>query len=161
MKRAVGALVATIAGVAFLAGYKATPADAPPTAATSEAASPSPIPTSRVAPSRTPTPTTTAAPVAAGPNGSQIVTGSMVDTIFGEVQVKVTVSGKRIIDVQAVALPYDRSRSAYISQVAGPMLRSEAIQAQGANIDIISGATYTSIAYGRSLAAALQQAQSN
>jgi uncharacterized protein with FMN-binding domain len=170
MKRAVGALAATIAGVALLVNYKPTPADStaqvqPTPAATTrpsvtrssgedeEEHERAPLPT---APSRTSAPR-----VAAGPNGSKVVTGPAVNTIFGEVQVSVTVTGSRIVDVQALQLPYDRSRSAYISQVVGPMLRSEAIQAQNANVDVISGATYTSIAYGRSLSSALQQAQSN
>ncbi|MDE3193538.1 MAG: FMN-binding protein [Chloroflexota bacterium] len=158
MKRAVSALAATVAGVALLVGYKPTPAGS---------ASPSPTPPPRIAvsdddapvgapaPARTPAPTS--APVAvAQSGGTKTVTGKTVDTIFGQVQVRVTIQGKRIVDVQPLQLPFDRARSAYISQVAGPMLRSEAIQAQSANIDVISGATYTSMAYGQSLQSALQ-----
>jgi uncharacterized protein with FMN-binding domain len=72
--------------------------------------------------------------------------------------VRVVISNGHISDVQAVTLPTDRAESAYISQVVGPMLRSEALQAQNANIDIISGATYTSQSYAQSLESALQQA---
>ena len=68
------------------------------------------------------------------------------------------VSGGRLTDVKALQLPSDRARSAEISQYAGPALRSEAIQAQTANVDIVSGATYTSEAYAESLGAAFQQA---
>ena len=68
------------------------------------------------------------------------------------------VSNGRITDVKAVQLPSDRARSAYISQVAGPLLRTEALQAQSAKIDIVSGATYTSVSYAQSLESALQQA---
>jgi len=60
--------------------------------------------------------------------------------------------------VKAIQLPSDRAQSAYISEVAGPLLRSEALQAQSAHIDIISGATYTSISYAQSLESALRQA---
>jgi uncharacterized protein with FMN-binding domain len=74
------------------------------------------------------------------------------------VQVAITVSGGKIVDVQALTLPSDRSRSAYISQVVAPMLRSEAIQARSARINVISGATYTSRAYSQSLASALAKA---
>jgi len=74
------------------------------------------------------------------------------------VQVRVVISNKRITDVQAVQLPTDRAQSAYISQQAGPWLRTEALQAQSATIDIISGATYTSQSYAQSLESALQQA---
>jgi uncharacterized protein with FMN-binding domain len=55
-------------------------------------------------------------------------------------------------------MPQDRAESAYISQVAGPMLHDEVIQAQSAQIDIISGATYTSQSYAQSVESALQQA---
>ena len=77
---------------------------------------------------------------------------------FGDVQVRVVITNGRISDVQALRLPTDRAQSAYISQVAGPMLRTEVLQAQSANIDIISGATYTSESYAQSVETALQQA---
>jgi len=72
--------------------------------------------------------------------------------------VQVIISNGRLTDVKALQLPFDRAQSAYISQVAGPMLRTEALQAQSARIDIISGATYTSDSYAQSLETALQQA---
>lgn len=71
---------------------------------------------------------------------------------------QVSISNGRITDVKALQLPFDRAQSAYISQVAGPMLRTEALQAQSARIDIISGATYTSDSYAQSLETALQKA---
>ncbi len=55
-----------------------------------------------------------------------------------------TLSGSKIIDVQALQLPNDRQYSAEISDYVAPYLRQMALQAQSANIDIISGATYTS-----------------
>lgn len=86
------------------------------------------------------------------------VTGPVVDTQFGSVQVQVTVANGRIVDVTAVQLPVDRRRSAEISQYVEPILRSEALQAQSATIDTVSGATYTSEAYAASLQGALDQA---
>jgi uncharacterized protein with FMN-binding domain len=83
------------------------------------------------------------------------VTGPVVSTRYGDVQVQTTVSGGRLTDVQALQLPSDRARSAFISQTAAPMLRDEALQAQSGQIDTISGATYTSEAYAQSLQAAL------
>jgi hypothetical protein len=56
------------------------------------------------------------------------------------------------------ALPFDRSRSQEISQVVGPLLRSEALAAQSASIDVVSGATYTSNGYAQSLQSALDRA---
>ena len=85
-------------------------------------------------------------------------TGQDFQTDYGDNQVKVIISGGRITDVQAVQLPFDRQRSAYISQVAGPLLHDEALQAQSAQIDTISGATFTSDAYAQSLQSALDHA---
>jgi uncharacterized protein with FMN-binding domain len=63
----------------------------------------------------------------------------------------------RITSITNVALPFDRSRSQEISSVAGPLLRSEALQAQSARIDVVSGATYTSNGYAQSLQSALDR----
>jgi uncharacterized protein with FMN-binding domain len=60
--------------------------------------------------------------------------------------------------VRALALPNDRPRSQFISAQAEPLLRSEALSAQSARIDIVSGATYTSEGYAQSLQAALDRA---
>ena len=67
-------------------------------------------------------------------------------------------SGGRITDVQALRLPFDRQRSNEISQFVEPILRSEALQAQSAQIDTVSGATYTSDAYDMSLQSAIDRA---
>ena len=106
-------------------------------------------------------PAATAAPVSrsggtALANGT--VTGPVVQTQFGPVQVQVAIANGKITDVTALQLPSDRQRSAYISGIVGPMLQSEALTAQSAQIDLISGATYTSDAYAQSLQAALDQA---
>jgi hypothetical protein len=105
------------------------------------------------------TPPSTAAPAAPLPAGSKVVAGPDVPNRYGDVQVQVTLSGGNITDVKALQLPFDRQRSAEISQIAGPMLRSEVLQVQSANIDIISGATYTSQSYAQSVQAALDQAR--
>ena len=60
--------------------------------------------------------------------------------------------------MEAVQLPSDRRRSQEINSIAGPDLRQEALQAKSANIDVISGATYTSYSYAQSLQGALDQA---
>ena len=86
--------------------------------------------------------------------GTRTATGPTVNTRWGPVQVQVTVTGGRLTDVTALQLP-SGGRSSQISSVAEPILRSQALQAQGANIDGVSGATFTSTAYARSLQAAL------
>jgi uncharacterized protein with FMN-binding domain len=85
--------------------------------------------------------------------------GQTVQTRFGPVQVQVTLSGGRITDVAALQLPQNDGHSARISSAVEPMLRSEVLSAQSADIQTISGATYTSEAYASSLQSALDSAQ--
>ena len=85
------------------------------------------------------------------------LTGQAVDIPFGTVQVKVTMQNGKITDIQALQLPRG-GHSGQVSSYAAPQLRSEALQAQSANIDTISGATYTSQGYAQSLQSALSQA---
>jgi len=67
--------------------------------------------------------------------------------------------GSRLTDVRALHLPFDHPRSQFISTQAEPLLREEALQAQSAQIDVLSGATYTSDAYAQSLQTALARAK--
>jgi hypothetical protein len=93
-----------------------------------------------------------------GTPGQQAVTGPVVSTRWGPVQVEITVVNGKLTDIQALQLPSGDRRSASISSRAEPTLRSQALQAQSASIDGVSGATYTSTAYARSLQAALDSA---
>jgi len=81
-----------------------------------------------------------------------------VATRYGDVQVAVVLKGGQIVDVKALELPSDRARSQYISTQVAPLLHDEVLQAQGARIDTIGGATYTSDAYAQSLQSALDKA---
>ena len=60
-------------------------------------------------------------------------------------QISATISGGKVTDVQFLDHPQDRSRSVYINDQAMPYLTQEAIQVQNAQVDIISGATATSL----------------
>jgi uncharacterized protein with FMN-binding domain len=155
VKRALTVLVATGVGVVWLVTYRVTPHDRQVAAAAPPpSAGPTETPEPATSPSAVPSPTPS-------PQGSRVAdgrfTGQAVSTIYGDVQVRVTVTGGRLTDVQALQLPSDRARSAEISQAVEPMLREEAIQAHSAQIDGISGATFTSYAYAQSLESALQQ----
>jgi uncharacterized protein with FMN-binding domain len=75
------------------------------------------------------------------------------------VLVQAQVSGGKLVDVAVAEYPSDARRSQRINSVALPELRTEAIRAQSANIDTVSGATYTSEAYSQSLQSALDQAR--
>ena len=88
---------------------------------------------------------------------SGTLTGTAVQIPFGTVQVQVTLQNGRITDVKALQLPSDQRRSQQIGQYAAPQLRSEVLSAQSAQVNTISGATYTSIGYLQSLQSALDQ----
>ncbi len=85
------------------------------------------------------------------------MTGDPSDNQYGTVQVQVTLQGSQITDVVALQMPDSHQRSLEISQQAEPILRQEALQAQSAQIDILSGATFTSQSYVQSLQAALDR----
>ena len=93
-----------------------------------------------------------------GTSGTKTVDGPTVDTRYGPVQVEITVSGSQITNVVALQLPDGDRHSAQISSRVQDMLASQALQAQSASIDGVSGATYTSEAYAQSLQAALDAA---
>lgn len=105
---------------------------------------------------------TAPAPVVSPQNNGQYRDGSYVgnveDAFYGNVQVKVIISGGQINDVQFLDYPHDRNTSVRINTQAMPYLKQEAIQAQSANVDIVSGATATSEAFIQSLSSALSQA---
>lgn len=85
--------------------------------------------------------------------------GASVDVYYGNVQVKAIVSGGRLSDVLFMDYPKDRSTSLAIANYAMPILKSEAIAAQSANVDGVSGATHTSGGFVESLGGALAQAK--
>lgn len=105
----------------------------------------------------------TPATVGQGPGSattSVTVTGPVIGTRYGPVQVQVTLTGDRITAATAVQLPDAEGESRDINAAAGPRLDSAAVAAQGAQFDTVSGATWTSDGYRRSLQAALDEARS-
>ena len=167
MNRVVAVLVATVGGLAVLFTFKTTPtaakhvsfapigrqpaATAPPNSSGSGSSGSTPT---TAAPGGT-SPPTTAAPAGA----SKTYDGQVFENQYGPVQVRVVMQGGKITDIQALQMPVDHMRSAEISQYAEPYLRQEALQAQSAQIDIVSGATFTSENYAQSLQSALDQAR--
>lgn len=168
-KRALGALVTTVLALVLLFSFK-TPDDLsvtgttaggsvaladPPTATadtgtTFGSAAPTPTPTTAAAGSTAPSSAT-------GTYADGTATGAVISTRFGDVQVEVTISGGAITDVMALQLPDRDGRSRQIANAAEPILREEALTAQSASIDLLSGATFTSEAYAESLQSALDQ----
>jgi len=167
-RRAVAALLVTTVALVLLLSFK-TPDDTLPARTTGAVAVVEPTTGTTgdgtTGATATPAPTTgassaTAAPTAAPGSGTAAATtvdGPVVDTRYGPVQVELVVADGKISDVVALQLPTGR-RSGQISQAAAPILHDEALQAQSAKIDLVSGATYTSDAYAQSLQAAIDQA---
>lgn len=86
-------------------------------------------------------------------------TGTSVDVYYGYVQVAAVINGGKITDIKFLNYPKDRSTSLEIANYSLPILKTEAISVQSANVDIVSGATETSKGFKESLASALAQAK--
>lgn len=124
---------------------------------------PAPTPAPAPAPTPTPTPAPAPAPAPAPKPAGQYVDGTYAGTTenayYGLVQVQAVVQNGAIANVTFLQYPSDRSTSRDINSQAMPLLVQEAIQAQNANVNIVSGATFTSQAFQKSLTAALAQAK--
>ncbi|MFJ9835335.1 FMN-binding protein [Streptomyces sp. NPDC101169] len=144
-RRIVLASAATVSGMVLLLSLK------PHTGPGLAAGAPAPAPTSSGADA---TPGTTKAPA----TGTRTATGDTVQTRWGPVQVRVTIKSGKLTDVTAVTYPTENPRDQEINSYAIPQLRREALDAQSAQIDSVSGATYTSDGYRRSLQSALDSA---
>jgi uncharacterized protein with FMN-binding domain len=152
--KAAATIVATTIAIVLLFSFKTPPPPIQPIVAD---VSPSPSPSLGPSPSAsgaspTPTPTTT------GAFKDGQYTGPAVITQFGNVQVRVIIASGKITDVQPLSLTNDSRRSVEISNFAAPRLHDEVLQAQSAQVNNVSGATYTSAAYMQSTQAALDQA---
>lgn len=86
-------------------------------------------------------------------------TGSAVESGYGPVQVQAIISGGKLTDVKFLQMPNDREHSVEVTSQAEPLLFQEAVQAQSANIDTVTGATQDSEAFSQSLQNALSQAK--
>lgn len=180
MRRAIAALVATVGGLVMLLSFKTAssksidrPVALSGTTAGTSASDPSP--TAVASPSASASPSVAASPSASASAAAttkakssgttKTVTGSSVSVsegfrTFGSVQVEVTLVNGKITKLVAVDYPNRDPRSSEISQYSIPVLAQEVLAAQGTNIDVISGATYTTQAYAQSVQAALDSAKS-
>jgi uncharacterized protein with FMN-binding domain len=185
VRRVIAAFVATVAGLVLLLSFKigpsksaaqplassslpgsSTPESSGPASATPESST-APIPASSAATPKataTSTPKAKVSPQPTAKAATKTVTGSSITVgergqVFGTVQVRLTVTGGKITAVTEVQYPQNDPRSSQISEFAIPTLRAETLKAQGAGIDVVSGATYTSEAYAKSVQAALDAAK--
>jgi uncharacterized protein with FMN-binding domain len=170
MKRAPIVISATVAGLAGVLAFHTTPAKVslgalpaadggqpasstgPRASSTGRAASSGQRPLSG-RPAATAKP---ASPAAGTGGGTRSAVGSGVSYSYGVVSVKVTVSGTKILNVGIASIDDGGNpRSESIDQQAIPILEQEAMQAQSANIQGVSGASYTSAGFTQSLQSAL------
>src|SRR5215213_7321137 len=143
MQRSPIVIAATIAGTAGVLAFH-------PQAATQTATA------STASTTRTATPSGSSG--SSTPSGaSGTATGDAVDTQYGSAQVRVTVKNGKITDIEALQLQGNDPRSLQISSSAEPILKQEALTKQSADIDAVSGATYTSGSYDQSLQSALDE----
>lgn len=104
--------------------------------------------------SSTPTPSPSAS---SSSSATKTITGSAVDTRYGAVQVQVTFSGSTITALKTLQAPDRDGRDVEINSQALPLLEQEVLASQSANIDTVSGATYTSEGYIQSVQSAIDQ----
>jgi uncharacterized protein with FMN-binding domain len=115
-------------------------------------------PATTAAPSATTTSTSGKAKTSSTPAGSGgSATGSAIATQYGDAQVRVTVKSGKIVDVKALQLQSEGPRSVQISSYAAPILRQEVLAKQTADVDAVSGATFTSASYVQSVQSALDK----
>jgi len=173
MRRAILVIGATVVGLVGVLSFHTTPAKltlgslsagtTPRSATTTTPGGASPPTTGPPPPTPTsaPTaqgPTTTNPPTTTAPATTRSATGPSVNYNFGLISVTATVSGSKLTNVSIASLDDGGSpRSQSIDQQSIPMLEQQALQAQSANIQGVSGASYTSSGFQQSLQAALSQ----
>jgi uncharacterized protein with FMN-binding domain len=137
MPKVVVALLVTAVAVVLLAGYDTKP---PRTVNPNSALKPRP----------------TAVPKL--PPGAKAAVGPAAVTPFSVIQVEATVKDGKLIGVKTVELTGDGPHTQAINARAEPLLRASALKARSADIDVVSGATYTSRSWKKSLQAAIDKA---
>jgi uncharacterized protein with FMN-binding domain len=130
-----------------------------PSSRSSSSSGSTPTPIATASPGTSPTPGATSTTPSSSSYKSGTYTGNVADAQWGVVQVQVVIQNGKITSVQFLQYPNERNRSIEINSYADPILVNEAIQAQSANVDIVSGATDSSEAFIQSLSNALSQAQ--
>jgi uncharacterized protein with FMN-binding domain len=137
-----------------LAPVQTTPAPSAPTVKTPIVSAPTPP-----APATSPVTVPIASvPVTTGKFKDGVYTGDAASAYYEDIQVQAVIKGGQLVDVVFLNTSQMRNRSIDINSYAFPILKSEAIQAQSAQVDTVSGATDTSGAFITSLSSALAQA---
>jgi len=134
VRRAIAAVVVTVAAVVLLVRYQTHPPPEPP-------------PPARAAKAPAPRP------------GVKVGTGPLLTTPFSSIQVRAELTRGRLTGVRTLSLSGADAHTRSINARAEPLLREEALRAGSARIDVVSGATYTSESWIQSLRAAMRDAR--
>lgn len=166
MKPAPIVIAGTVMGLAGLLSFNSTAVklslgSLPPATAPPGSTAPTTTTTAPRAGGSTPPPTTAGVPTTtttAAPTATRSATGAAVNYIYGILSVKVAVSGGTITNISIASIDDGGNpRSAYIDQASIPLLEQQAMSAQSANIQGVSGASYTTAGFGQSLQSALSK----
>lgn len=164
MLRAVLTLTGTAAGLAALLTFKSHPATitaAPPPASSQATSGTAPTSAATTHPAAGKSPAATKSQAATGKSqavAARTVTGTVANTQYGPMQIQLTLTGQKITKVTVLQRTNDGAESDQIDSTAIPKLTSETLTAQSAGIDAVSGASYTSSGYIKSLQSALDKA---
>ena len=168
MRKVLLALALTAVGLGLLLSFKSRPATATSAlggsalsgSGTTSAGTTTPQSgtAQNTTPSSSPTPSAGATTKSGSGAKNGTFTGAAENTEYGPVQVQATISGGKLTNVTVLQVPDRGGYEDQIVQIALPQLKSEALSAQSANIDTVSGATFTSQGYAESLQSALDQA---
>jgi uncharacterized protein with FMN-binding domain len=164
MRRAILAVVGTIAGLVALLSFKSHDPAAAVAATSGTGGGPSAASSSgAAAPAQSSGTTTVAGEFPEGsltgklPAGESTVTGRVANTVYGPVQIQLAVKDDKIVKVAVLEQPTTTMHDIQIGEFAFPRLISETLANQNAKIDAVSGASYTSAGYISSLQSALDQ----
>lgn len=157
MKRIVLSIATTLAVMFLLFSYRTSTIGPSVTSTAARAAHIVPSSPSTTAGTATAGTDSQASPV---PSSSAPVKidGKLMQTGYGPIVVEITVTDNKISDAQAITYPDSGGRTRSINSNALPILRTETLKAQGANIDGVSGATHTTDGYVSSLQSAIDLA---
>ena len=165
MRRVILAVTSTVAVLVLLLGFKSQsgrravlPSSAASTPSTSSGSSGTS--SGSTSSGSTSTGSTGTSSSSGSTTGTKTVTGDSADTRYGPVQVKITAVNGKITSVDAIDYPQNAPRDQEINSYAIPQLNQEALAAGNANIDVVSGATYTTDGYIQSLQSALDKLKS-
>jgi uncharacterized protein with FMN-binding domain len=150
MRRSPIVIGATIAGTAGVLAFHPRSSAVQTAAATTK-------PATTAAAGSTPTKTTSSSSSSTTKAVSGTATGNAIATQYGNAQVRVTVTNGKVVKIEALQLQGNDPRSLQISSSAEPILQQEALSKQTADVDAVSGATFTSASYTQSLQSALDK----